>query len=250
MVTPPAQPTDPLPGTPAFSTMPSSSGPRKNYSMTKWSPRATGGGKKNYSMTKWTPQGAFSVTSSAPAYSAPTMRKGDAPEPVIPRDAGQFNSMPTPSGVRKNYSMTKWSPRGASSSNTAPAYSAPAAPTMSQGNVPEPVVPSYAGSLNSMPVPPAAPRKNYSMTKWSPRSGASIPAASYVPPPAVAPPAPSAADLASQWASSNRDSDGPIAQPQMDYGKSAAPEKKEVPSAASAMADLARQWALASGSGR
>lgn len=175
---------------------PAAPGP-KNYKMTKWTP--TGGSvpygatgsftsaaaepaassygsgpvaassapaapvKKNYSMTKWTPKGG------AVPYGAPGSFTPAAPAEVSGMAESSYvaPAAPVVPSAPKSYSMTKWTPKGGSKPYTAPGSFTPASvngmaasETAPVAPVPVAAAPAYASS---------APKKNWSMTKWSPR---------------------------------------------------------------------------------
>lgn len=162
--------------------------PKKNYSVTKWSPRtgATGG---------------FGSTGSAPGGWAPAVASSEAvaADPVPAPVAAAPVAAATPAGPSMADLAKAWSGMNTESKPI----------TTSAGTI------NRADAIKSAP----APKKDYSMTKWSPQDGATggsgwaVPAGSAVPemvtaaaapqPVAAAPSGPSMADLASQWAGMN-----------------------------------------------
>ena len=180
---------------------PVSSGPaapvKKNYKMTKWTP--DGGAvpfgapgsytpvaaaepayqsapvaaaaapvapaRKNYSMTKWTPKGGAVPFSAPGSYTPPAAVNGVAESAPV----SSYTAPPAPvASSPKSYSMTKWTPHGGAKPYSAPGSYTPPVNGMaaaSEPYVPEPVVAAAPASY----VASSGPKKNYSMTKWSPR---------------------------------------------------------------------------------
>lgn len=162
-------------------TVASGAGPKKSYAMSKWSPSSglnyTGVGGSNAYLANMSGGSTSSVTT--PSYAVP-----DSPaavsQPPMPATA-TTPSPPAPatrsSGSKKSYAMSKWSPGSSvgSSGTTGSSSSYLASMSSSVGNA---VVPSYSTPKPDAPSasPPAstsgngAPKKSYSMSKWSPGS--------------------------------------------------------------------------------
>ena len=158
--------------------------PKKDWSMTKWSPRAaaSSGGP---SIASWAASAASEVTASTTTTFSPPpptyTNTNNLPSSSMPPAGG---GVPAPQ-PKKDYSMTKWSPRGSTSSSNTAAPANPPPPASEEViqeveafYIPKDKEPtSNNGAFPAIPPPPtptssvsSPPKKNYSTTKWSPRS--------------------------------------------------------------------------------
>lgn len=229
------------------------------YRPTKWSPQS--GSATFTSSSSWgsgtmsvvpTPAPApatafgFTMDDLAKQWAAMNSEAGSAPvrstysvaatpvSPQPPAPAASFRGATSSSSGPKNYSVTRWNPR--TGSQPMGGGSSSSSGTMATSWSPPPAAAPAAAPVSYAPPPAAAPqaysaprgdvRKNYSVTRWNPRTGAqpmsigsrtvgawSPPAAaatqSFVapPPPTPAPTGPSMSDLAKSWAAMNTDHD-------------------------------------------
>ena len=166
----------------------------KNYKMTKWTP--DGGSvpygsaasftaapaaaaepaysaapsapsapvKKNYSMTKWTPAGGAVPYSAPGSFTPAAVEVNGVAETTSYATTPEPFAAPNGASAPKSYSMTKWTPHGGAKPYTAPGSFTPAVNGMAPSE-PAPVA-AYASSAAAAVAPP---KKNWSMTKWSPR---------------------------------------------------------------------------------
>lgn len=144
----------------ASSVKSAASGPKKSYSVSRWSPQTGSRPMTTDGSGRWTSPDV--VVAPATSMAAPAA----AAAPVAPKVAFA-------SGPKKSYSVTRWSPAtgsrpmtiDASGSWTAPAGSETSQSTFSAA----PVVASVA--TPAAPAATSAPKTSYSVSRWGPKTG-------------------------------------------------------------------------------